>query len=147
MTRGTAMTLREGLNRHYEENVAILSERQVSSEAKEFLRCHDVAHVVFGCNTSLFGEGILKLYTIFGTTLGFRKHLRAYAEADAFGLFRQYSTLHVLQNVLRLSVNIPRAIYIARSMSRPWPWSDHSEYLDESIQEIRKEFNIRVIPQ
>ncbi len=147
MNHRIAATLREELNRHHEDNAAVFSEREVSSEAQEFFRCHDVAHVVFGCDTSLFGEGILKIFTIFGTTLGFRKHISAYAEASAFGLFRQYSVLHVLGNIFRLSLGVPRAIVRAKRMSRPWPWADHSAYLDKSIEEIRREFNIVVIPQ
>lgn len=144
---GTAITLREALNQHYEKNIAAFPEREVSPEAQEFLRCHDVAHVVFGCDTSLFGEGILKIYTIFGTTLGFWWHLSAYSGADAFRLFRQYGVLHVLKKTFRLILRVPRAIVHAKRMSKPWPWADHSEYLDKSIEEIRTEFNIMVIHQ
>lgn len=145
MEKGAAITLRQGLKQLHEQNRAVFSDREVSSEAQQFFRCHDVAHVVFGCNTTLFGEGILKVFTIFGTTLGFWNHLSGYAEGGAFGLFRQYSMLHVLRNVFWLVLSSPSAIVRAKSMTKPWPWADHSEYLDRSLEDIRKEFNISVI--
>jgi ubiquinone biosynthesis protein Coq4 len=117
----------------------------MSPEAQEFFRCHDTAHIVFGCDTSIFGEGVLKIFTIFGTTLDFWKHVLAYTEADAFALFRQYSWRHIVKNVFKLIVNIPRTFIHAKQMSKPWPWSDHDEYLDKSVKEIRNEFKIKVV--
>lgn len=140
-----AFTLRESIKRLCEENASVFSARDISPEAQEFFRCHDTAHVVFGCDTSIFGEGILKMFTIFGTTLGFWKHLSGYAQADAFALFMQYNWRHVVRHIFKLLANIPRAFIHAKQMSRPWPWSEHAEYLDMSIEEIRSEFNIRVI--
>lgn len=143
----TSITLRQGLDRFYEANGAMFSDRDVSPEAQAFFRCHDVAHVVFGCKTTLFGEGVLKLFTIFGTTLGFWRHLSGYAESSAFRLFRQYSVLHVVRNLFWLFLSIPRVIIHAKCMRRPWPWDHYNEYLDRPLAEIRQVFNIVVIPQ
>lgn len=145
MNETNTHTLREGLIQLRQENAAIFSDRNISPDAQEFFRCHDTAHVVFGCDTSLFGEGILKIYTIFGTTLGFWRHLSAYSEASAFALFRQYSLAHLCKHILKLIGNAPRAIVRARRMSKPWPWTEHGAYLDKPVAEIRKEFNIIVI--
>ncbi len=138
------MTLREGLDQYFARNAAVLVDRELSPEAQAFFRCHDVAHVVFGCDTSLYGEGTLKLYTLFGTTLGFWKHLSGYSEASAFALFRQYSVAHLAKNILRLLRSMPGTILRARQMSKPWPWDDHSRYMDRSLEEIRREFNIPI---
>lgn len=146
MENVSAVSLRQGLHKLQEENTGVFSDGEISPEAQEFFRCHDVAHVVFGCDTTLFGEGVLKLFTIFGTTLGFWSHLFGYSEGGAFGLFRQYSALHFLKNLFWLLLNAPRAIFRARRMSKPWPWADHSEYMDRSLEDIRTEFNIVVIP-
>lgn len=145
MTIDSALTLREGVRRFYEENAAEFSARDISPEAQEFFRCHDTAHVVFDCDTSLFGEGVLKIFTIFGTTLGFWKHLTGYAEADAFALFKQYSWRHLARHIFKLVVTSPRAILSARRMSKPWPWAEHIDYLDRPLEEIRREFNIQVV--
>ena len=145
MLENSALTLREGMRQFCEENAAVFSNRDVSPEAQEFFRCHDTAHVVFGCDTSIFGEGVVKIFTIFGTTLSFWKHLSAYAEANAFDLFRQYSWRYVFRHVFKLIASMPRVIIHARRMSRPWPWADHDQYLDKRIDEIRKEFKIEVV--
>lgn len=141
----TAITLREGVRRHRQKNTAISTEDDLSPEAQAFFRCHDVAHVVFGCDTSIVGEGVLKVFTIFGTTLGFRGHLSGYAAADAFRLFRQYSVLHVLTNILKLPVYLSLALVRANRMSKRWPWSEHTAYLDKTIEEIRTDFSIEVV--
>ena len=140
-----SISLREGLERYYARNAGLFGDRDHSAQAQAFFRCHDVAHVVFGCDTSLLGDGIVKIYTLFGTTLGWRGHLAGYSEASAFSLFRQYSVAHVLRNLPRLIVAIPRALIHARRMHRRWPWADHEAYLEWSLSAIRREFNIVVI--
>jgi ubiquinone biosynthesis protein Coq4 len=138
----TEVTLRVALEDLRERNLKYFTSRDVSPEAREFFRCHDVAHVVFGCNTTIVGEGTVKIWTIFGTTLGFWNHIRGYAEADAFSLFRQYSWAHVAKSIARLVVTTPRAILRARQMTKPWPWASHDGYLDRQLTEVRSEFNI-----
>lgn len=136
------ITLRAALEDFTERNQKYFTSRDVSPEAQEFFRCHDTAHVVFGCNTTIVGEGTVKIWSIFGTTLGFWKHVRGYAEADAFSLFRQYSWAHVAKSIARLVVTIPRAIWRARQMAKPWPWASHDDYLDQPLAAIQSEFNI-----
>lgn len=139
------ITLREGFEKFNKKNMEYFSDRDTSDEAKEFFRCHDIAHVVFGCDTTIFGEGVVKIWTVFGTTLGFWKHIAGYNEADAFALFRMYSLRHVAKNILRLFVNIPSVIVRAKRMSKRWNWSDFESYMDVPIGKIREEFNIEII--
>ena len=129
----------------YECNALNFTDREVSAKAQEFFACHDIAHVIFDCDTSIVGEGKVKLWTIFGTTLGFWNHLRQYSEANAFDLFRQFSPGHVLSNLLRLLSLIPKTILRAKAMSKRWGWSDYEPYMDKQLKEIRKEFNIEIV--
>ena len=145
MNDDSMLTLREGLHRLRQQNARLFSDRDDSADVQEFFLCHDTAHVVFGCDTSIFGEGMLKIFTIFGSTLGFWKHLTAYSQANASALFRQYSFNHVVRNVFYVIAGMPRAWVRARRMTRAWPWADHDEYLDTTVAEIRREFNIEVI--
>ena len=144
MSIDAQLPLREAYEAFCAKNRAQFAEREVSPAAATFFRCHDTAHVVFGCDTSLFGEGVVKLYTIFGTTLGFRRHLAGYAEADAFGLFRQYSARHLSRQIGGLLMAMPATIRRARRMHRPWPWAEHDEWLDVPLTEIRREFGIEL---
>jgi ubiquinone biosynthesis protein Coq4 len=139
----TNATLREAIKEFNSVNSKYFSDRDISLEAQEFFKCHDIAHVVFGCDTSIVGEGKVKVWSIFGTTLGYWKHIQGYAEADAFSLFRQYSWSHVLKSIFKLLTKIPQAIFRARRMTKPWTWSSYEPYLDMPLTQIREEFNIK----
>ena len=139
------LTLKEALGKFHRKNSSIISDTEILNDAEIFYNCHDIAHVVFGCDTSLRGEGIVKLWTIFGTTLGFVNHVKEYADANAFEMFRKYSLRHVLANVLKIVVIAPVVITRAHKMKKKWSWASNDKYLDISINEIRKEFNIEPI--
>ena len=140
------ITLRQGLEKFHREYKNHLShtEKEISHQAREFFKSHDIAHVLFGCDISLFGEGSVKIWTIFGTTLGFWNHIRGYREASAFRLSRNFTFAHVMRNIFKFLFSIPILIVKARKMHKPWPWSDFESYLDMPINEIRQEFNIQV---
>lgn len=135
-------TLREAISEFNEINAISFSSRDISPEAQNFFLCHDIAHVVFDCDISIIGEGKVKIWTIFGTTLGFWKHLHGYSEVGAFSLFRQYSWSHVLKSIFKLIITMPQVISRARSMTKPWPWSSYEIHLDMTLIRIREEFNI-----
>jgi ubiquinone biosynthesis protein Coq4 len=147
LTEETNITLRQGLEKFYKENMGYLShnKKEVSSEAKAFFYSHDVAHVLFGCDISLFGEGAVKIWTIFGTTLGFWNHIKGYKEANAFELSKSFGSTHLVKNIFKFLLFIPVLIIRAKRMYKPWPWSEFEFYLDTPISEIRKEFNIQVL--
>ena len=139
---GRDVTLREAFSEYHRKNSRIVSATEISNNSEIFFNCHDIAHVVFDCDTSLRGEGVVKLWTIFGTTLGFSLHVKEYAEANAFELFRKYRLRHILASVPQVIIVSPVVISRALKMKRKWPWVSYDEYLDISITEIRKEFNI-----
>jgi len=141
------LTLRQGLEKFYEEYRGHLSHNNegIPSEVKTFFKSHDIAHVLFGCDISLYGEGSVKIWTIFGTTLGFWQHIKAYNKASAFELSRNFSLSHVVNNIFQFLFSIPALIIRAKKMHKPWPWTEYESYLDTSITEIRKEFNIKVL--
>ncbi len=141
------ITLRQGLEKFYKEHKNHLSHNKegIPSEVKTFFKSHDIAHVLFGCDISLFGEGSVKIWTIFGTTLGFWKHIGAYKKANAFELSRNFSLAHVVSNIFKFLISIPVLIIRSKNMNKRWPWTEFESYMDTSINEIRKEFNIRVL--
>ena len=75
MRQDCALTLREGLEELYRHapDVAEVSQRK----GKTFVD-HDLTHVLFGCDTSLQGEIVLKPWILFGTTIN-RAEMKAYA--------------------------------------------------------------------
>ena len=147
MTAESEITLRQGLEKFHKENENYLSHHKpgVSKEAKSFFRSHDVAQVLFGCDISLFGEGAVKIWTIFGTTLGFWNHLKGYKEANALELSKDFTFMHILKNIFLFISSIPILIIRAKRMHRPWPWTEYEKYLDIPISDLRREFNIKVL--
>lgn len=139
-------TLQQELELFYRKNNKLFSKKSISVEGEEFLRCHDIAHIVFGCDTSLYGEGLVKIWTTFGTTLSFWKVITGYKEANALELFRMYSIKNILANIINFIGVIPKTIGRAKNMSKPWPFTAYESYLNVPISAIRKEFNIKVIP-
>lgn len=135
-------TLRQALDAFYKKNAQYFPNSRPTPRAKRFLRNHDVAHVLFGCDTSILGEAQVKLWTILGTSLGFWKHFREYYEASAFELSRKYSWKHILTNVPKIFFYMPRIFIRAKRMTKPWQFSNYERYLDKPLVEIRKEFNI-----
>lgn len=141
------MTLRQGLAEFYKEHESQLSHNEsgIPSEVKTFFMSHDIAHVLFGCDISLFGEGAVKIWTIFGTSLGFWNHMNEYKKANAFELARNFTLAHIVSNTLKLLLLFPVLIIRSKNMHQPWPWSEYEPYLDIPLSEIRKTFNIRVL--
>lgn len=139
------LSLKEGLIDFQKRNAKYFSKEPHSFEGNEFLKCHDITHLVFGCDTSLYGEGLVKIWSSFGTTESFLKITKGYHSAKAFHLVREYSYKHVLKNIFRLVRSIPRVLLRVHQMSKPWPFKSYHDYLDVPIYQIRKEFNIKVL--
>jgi len=141
------ITLRQGLKRFRNEYKDRLShdKEDASNEAKAFFESHDIAHVLFGCDITLYGEGSVKIWTIFGTTLGFWNHIRGYQDANAFELSKYFSIFHIAKNIFKFLIAIPKIIIRAKQMSKPWNWIGFEKYLDTPISKIREEFNIKTL--
>lgn len=54
----STLTLAEGLREYDATRGDLAGGRGASDAAREFFRCHDAAHVVFGCDTTLPQEGV-----------------------------------------------------------------------------------------
>jgi len=147
MTAANSITLRQGLEKFHTENKAYLSHDKegITAEAKSFFKSHDIAHVLFGCDITLFGEGSVKLWTIFGTTLGFWNHIKGYSAAGAYEISKDFGFGHAFRNTFKFLFFIPTLIIRAKKMHKPWPWAGFEAYLDMPIDSVRKEFNIQVL--
>lgn len=144
---GDNITLRQGLEKFHNEHKDRLSHNKddVSKEAKSFFKSHDIIHVLFACDITLYGEGVVKIWTIFGTTLGFWNHLKGYQDANAYDLSKDYTISHIAKNIFKLLIVIPKIIVRSNQMSKPWNWVEFEPYLDTPISKIREEFNIKIL--
>jgi hypothetical protein len=137
------MTLREGLCELYGSRDDLVTE-DGDSGSSDFFRCHDVAHVVFGCSTTLTNEALVKIWSFFGTTAGLSL-LRDYRSSESRRIYRQIRWRDIPRTVLRSAVHVPLVLSRCLRMRKRWPWSDFEQYLNVGLDDIRSEFGIRVV--
>jgi hypothetical protein len=137
-------TLEEGLAEYYASHAGLAPERGMSPAAREFFRCHDAAHVVFGCTTTLVDEGIVKIWSFFGTTEGFAL-LRGYRLAESQEIYERLAWGQIASATLRLLVAVPVVIWRSFRMSKRWPWYAVDAYRAMPLAAIRREFGIDLV--
>ncbi len=139
--RDTTLTLAQGLAEYYASCDGLVSGRGLSPRAREFFRCHDAAHVVFGCSTDLLDEAAVKIWSFFGTTGGLGL-LRDYRLPEAQEIYETLEVGEIARVALRSIVLVPRVLAACWRMSERWPWAEFEPYLDEPLVEIRRDFAI-----
>ncbi|MGH7337906.1 MAG: Coq4 family protein [Myxococcota bacterium] len=138
----TTLTLEQGLREYYASRRGLVGGRGISPEAREFFRCHDCAHVVFGCTTSLLDEAIVKIWSLFATTGGLGL-LRAYRLPESREIYQQIGWSEIARTTIRSIVAVPCVLWRCLRMPKRWPWSEFADYLGVPLVEIRREYGIR----
>lgn len=139
-------TLAQALEEYHSVHPDLSDARSMSPEGASFFRCHDAAHVVFGCGINLNDEAVVKIASMLGTTAGLGV-LRGYVLDETLSVYRQLRLLDVLRSIAQSLFLLPRTILSCLAQSRRWPWSGHSGYLDVTLQDIRHQFGIKVAHQ
>jgi ubiquinone biosynthesis protein Coq4 len=140
----TGMSLADGLAEYYREHAFLKRGDQLSAEAIEFFRCHDAVHVLYGCDTSLSQEAIVKLSSIFGTTAGFAV-LKGYSLYESVDIYRDLKLRDVLATILAATVIVPRTLWRCAKQRKHWPWSEFDEHIETPLRDLRERFGIRVV--
>ena len=135
--------LAEGVAEYYQSNPGLVTGRRTSAEAREFFRCHDAAHVIFGCGNTLSDEAIVKVSSVFGTSGGFGV-LRGYRLHESQQIYRKLGSFEILSTALKAIILVPRTLFRCMRQQHRWPWNNFDQYLPVSLGDIRKEFGIRV---
>jgi hypothetical protein len=139
----STQTLAEGLAEYYAANPALKRGDSLSPEAREFFRCHDAVHVVYGCGTSMPDEAIVKLSSLFGTTSGLSV-LRGYRLYESLDIYRKVPIGSTLFAILISPYLILRTAWRCRRQHEPWPWSAHDAYMNLPLDQLRARFGIKV---
>lgn len=143
-SRDSTATLEEGLQEYYGSREGLYDGRGPSESANRFFRCHDVAHVVFGCSPDLVDEGIVKLWSFFGTTAGLSL-MRDYRSPESKEIYETIGWSVVPGTAVRVLRVAPRVIYRCTQMHKRWPWDDYQPYLTVSLASIRDEYGIKIV--
>ena len=139
----SAQTLAEGIAEYYTANPGLAKGRGLSPEAQAFFRCHDAAHVVFGCSTLLDDEAVVKIASLFGTTAGLRV-LKGYRLHESLEIYRQIAPAAALGSIARSVVIVPRALLRCLRQRERWPWAHFEQYLGVPLRDVRRKFGIIV---
>ncbi len=139
----STQTLAEGIAEYYAANPGLARGRGMSPEAQRFFRCHDAAHVVFGCGMALDDEAAVKIASIFGTTEGLQV-LKGYRLHESLQIYRRIPLRAALASVARSVLVVPRALLRCLRQRSRWPWAEFEPYLGVTLREIRQKFGIRV---
>lgn len=142
-TQDCGATLAEGIDEYFRAHPFLKRGDVLSPEARAFFRCHDAVHVVYGCDTSLTQEAIVKLSSFFGTTEGFGV-MRGYRLYKSLDIYRQLRAADILRTIAAAPVIVPRTIWRCARQTRRWPWAAFDEFLAVPLRDIRTDFGIRV---
>ena len=140
----TTLTLESGLAEYYESRTELVDGRGLSPVAREFFRCHDAAHVVFGCSTTLLNEAVVKIWSFFGTTRGLRL-VREYRLPESQEIYEQLKWGSIARTAVQSVALAPRVMARCMRMHKRWPWSDFDAYRHVALREVRCEYGIRVL--
>jgi hypothetical protein len=139
----STQTLEQGIAEYYAVFPQLSQQRNLSPAAQSFFRCHDTAHVVFGCSIALEDEAVVKIASLFGTSAGFGV-LRGYRLHESTDIYRRLTLRDMVRAGVKSLVRVPRTIMRCRRQRRRWPWDDFDRYLQVPLCDIRRDFGIRV---
>ncbi len=141
----SGLTLAEGLEEYYRGNRNLLMPEELSEDAAGMFRRHDAGHVVFACDTSLFGETLIDTWTVVATTAGLRGYLEYFRYPQVNRIFSEVGMYRVGLESLKASPAMMRAVIRGWKQPMKWPWYDYEQFLQTPLIEIREHFGIRVI--
>ena len=150
----STLTLRAGLDELYREAPEVAEVARVAKEKGKPFRDHDLTHVIFGCDTSIDGELLLKPWILHGTDITFDE-LRQYATDPEVKRLKNEATALLGGDVKALALGVfyylPLYYWVwiryVRGLVKKWPHSQASEaMLDTPLNEVRQEYGIRLYP-
>jgi uncharacterized tellurite resistance protein B-like protein len=141
----TPMTLREGLAEYHSSFDGLVDESKTSSPlATEFFHHPDLCHVLFGCDTSLQNEGMVDLWTIFGTDVSVRQYMDYLNVPEAKQILEEAGFVKMTLETAKGSPKLFEVFLRARDMKKKWIFLEGNAHLDRPLSELRAEYGIRI---
>ena len=139
------LTLREGL----EQFTAMMPNplpTDTTTEVGKLLRAHDCCHVLFGLTTQLGDEILADTWTLAGTDLTLREYAKWLKQDEFAELFKEIGYGKIVLESVKSLPRVVRAIARGRRMSQKWSMFGYQEHLDTPLCELRRRYNIAVLP-
>ncbi|KYC34572.1 hypothetical protein WA1_51190 [Scytonema hofmannii PCC 7110] len=150
----STQTLRQGLEEYYALNPNITDPKELPPDFAKILLAHDVSHIIYGCDTSMYDELKILPLTWWTSNYKLRDHLRTLRDPTISPAIKvMYDDLVKEHGVIWLYASIffvlpqllPELISIwLKSRQRQCfvPFLDFEPLLDRSLLEIRQEFEL-----
>jgi hypothetical protein len=148
--RNSTQTLREGLAEYYTLNPHLTPPDSQPPEFARILLAHDVGHVIYGCDTSMYDE--LKILPLFWWTSECTFHrfqeMRNTPAVDVMyaDMIRERGALWLYVSILKvLPALIPEVVSLwckTRHRTKRVPFLEFHPLLDRTLLEIRQEFDL-----
>jgi len=152
--RNSDLTLQQGLEEYYTANPGITDPKELSPNFAKILHAHDVSHIIFGCDTSMYEE--LKLLPLIWwmSDYKFSDYLRTIRDPNIrpainimyrdlikqHGLIWLYSAIFIV--LPRLLPELTVIWFKNRSRDRYVPFLNFEPLLELSLSDIRGEFDL-----
>lgn len=150
LNKRSIQTLREGLEEYYAFNPHVTPPQTQPTEFAKILLAHDVGHVIYGCDTSMYDE--LKILPLFWWTseCTFQIYLKMKnspaVDVMYDDMIREKGVLWLYIAVLKvLPFLIPKLILIwikTRNRKNRLPFLEFEPLLARSLLSIRQEFDL-----
>lgn len=152
--RNSTQTLQQGLTEYYAVNPNVTDPRKLPPEFARILLAHDVSHIVYGCDTSMYDELKILPLTWWTSNYKFRDHLQTLKDPTISPAIKvMYDDLVKEHGVIWLYASIffvlpqllPELISMwrkSRQRQHFVPFLDFEPMLDRSLLEIRQEFDL-----
>ena len=136
------LTLAQAFKIHYEINPQFMPWYDAkSSILQKMMKSHDLSHIIYGCDTTMLGEMQVQFWNSFGSKVpkNFKDFTSAVTDKETREILTPAGLFPFFLNNLP---EIWRVRKLAKSMSKKWVFFDEERYMNTTIGDIRKEFNI-----
>ena len=151
--QNSEQTLAQGLDEFYLANPHF-NQRADASEIATFMKNHDTIHVVFGLTTAINDEMLADFSAMFCSDIGAMKYMSNFKllinDNDLLEGIKndpEIKRLGWLKTGWSLARTLPKVaalFFKGRRMKIKWQWSDHQDWQNKSLKEIRNRFDILV---
>jgi ubiquinone biosynthesis protein Coq4 len=150
LQQNSKQTLREALDEYYQINPELYNPNQMDQLSSKKFIAHDVAHVLFGCDTTIEGECKVGAWSIFGTDIGLWGYTLGFQQAQEIrnATLSTVFELGIFKSAFIFIKSVPlriRVLIRTFKMKHRWPFYNFDQYWDKPLNTLRTEFGITLI--
>lgn len=141
------LTLAQGLAEYYRVNGGrVLPPASLPPESAALFRSHDICHVIFGLDTTLYDEAMADTRTLLSCDVGFARYSGYLAtNKETQAIFKEIGYGAILWGTLKTLPRMARALRENFRMAKKWPWMPPESHMQRTLADLRREYGIRVI--